>query len=195
MRQALITSARQVFEERGFGGATTREIADHAGVNEVLIFRHFTNKANLFVQTIYLPFAQLLENLLETELSTPPHDDERELRQRFVGRLIRTLRDNRKLLMAVINAQAYARELAEIPTLNGYFAASLNRVRQSPIAKDADPELLGKLLRCGFAAVVGSVLFEDWILPGQFENEAEHLAIMTRFVDFGMYGDPDSVAF
>ena len=187
---ALTNSARQVFEQRGYGGATTREIADRAGVNEVLIFRHFTNKAKLFAETVYEPFAQLLEGLLESELRHPAGADELEVRRRFVGRMIMALRDNRSLVMAVVNAHAYDRSLAEIPTLDRYFTASLERVLETEIGRTADPVMLGKLLRCGFAAVVGSVLFEDWILPNQFADEGERLSVLTRFVDFGMYGDP-----
>jgi AcrR family transcriptional regulator len=191
VRLALARSARQVFEQRGYGGATTREIADHAGVNEVLIFRHFTNKATLFAETVYEPFARLLEGLLESELSQPAGADELQVRQRFVGRMITTLRDNRSLVMAVVNAHAYDRSLAEIPPLDRYFAASLERVLQTEIGRTSDPAMLGKLLRCGFAAVVGSVLLEDWILPNQFADERERLSVLTHFVDYGMYGGPD----
>ncbi len=190
VRSALIKSARQVFERRGFGGATTREIAEHAGVNEVMIFRHFTNKANLFAETVFEPFAQLLEGLLHSEMSEPPGATELETRQRFVGRLITTLRSNSDLVMAVINAHAYDRALGEIPTLNGYFSASLQRLRQTEMGRAVDPERLDKLMRCGFAAVVGCVLFEDWILKDQFADEGERLAVLTQFVDFGMYGVP-----
>ena len=191
VRSALICSARQVFERRGYGGATTREIAYQAGVNEGLIFRHFTNKASLFAETVCEPFARLLEELLESELAAPKGSDPLEVRQRFVGRLLTTLRDNRSLVMAVVNAHAYDGATAEIPPLDRYFAASLERVQKTEIGRAADPALLGKLLRCGFAAVVGSVLFEDWIFPNQFADERERLSVLTRFVDFGMYGDPD----
>lgn len=193
VRSALAKSARQVFERRGFGGATTREIAEHAGVNEVMIFRHFTNKANLFAETVSQPFAQLLEGLLQSEMSEPPGATELETRQRFVGRLITTLRDNSDLVMAVVNAHAYDRALGGIPTLNGYFAASLEGLQQTEMGRAVDPERLDKLMRCGFAAVVGCVLFEDWILKDQFADEGERLAVLTQFVDFGMYGVPRGV--
>lgn len=190
VRSALTKSARQIFEQRGYGGATTREIADNAGVNEVLIFRHFTNKANLFTETVYQPFAQILEDLMISEAASSADLDELELRQRFVGRMITTLRENRDLTMAVVNAQAYVPEIGEIPTLDEFFAKSLDRVKQSEIGKTIDPVVLGKLMRCGFAAVVGTVLLEDWIFPDQFVDERERLAVLTRFVDFGMYGKP-----
>lgn len=46
-RQKLLEAAIQVFAEHGFRGATTRRIADAAGVNEVTLFRHFKSKSAL----------------------------------------------------------------------------------------------------------------------------------------------------
>jgi AcrR family transcriptional regulator len=40
---ALLNAAVQVFAERGFDGATTKEVAARAGVNEGLIQRYFAN--------------------------------------------------------------------------------------------------------------------------------------------------------
>ncbi|MEH2385114.1 MAG: helix-turn-helix domain-containing protein, partial [Nostoc sp.] len=43
-RTRLIEAASQVFASLGVQGATTREIARVAGVNEVTLFRHFASK-------------------------------------------------------------------------------------------------------------------------------------------------------
>ena len=47
-RRQLIDVARRVFAERGFRGATTRQIATAAGVTEALIFQHFPDKDALY---------------------------------------------------------------------------------------------------------------------------------------------------
>ena len=47
-RQALIDGALEVFLQRGFARATTREIAQTAGVAEGTIYRHFADKYALF---------------------------------------------------------------------------------------------------------------------------------------------------
>ncbi|MBI4780992.1 MAG: TetR/AcrR family transcriptional regulator [Oscillatoriophycideae cyanobacterium NC_groundwater_1537_Pr4_S-0.65um_50_18] len=46
-RDRLIEAAIEVFATAGIVGATTREIARVAGVNEVTLFRHFQNKEQL----------------------------------------------------------------------------------------------------------------------------------------------------
>jgi AcrR family transcriptional regulator len=47
-RQQLIDTAMRLFSVQGFDGTTTREIAAAAGVNEAIIFRHFTSKEDLY---------------------------------------------------------------------------------------------------------------------------------------------------
>jgi AcrR family transcriptional regulator len=46
-RERLLDAAAQTFASDGLRGATTREIARQAGVNEVTLFRHFKSKEQL----------------------------------------------------------------------------------------------------------------------------------------------------
>jgi AcrR family transcriptional regulator len=43
-RRQLLDAALELFSRKGFGGATTKEIAASAGVTEAIIFRHFPSK-------------------------------------------------------------------------------------------------------------------------------------------------------
>jgi AcrR family transcriptional regulator len=47
-KKQLLEIAMKLFSDQGFDGTTTREIAEAAGVNEALIFRHFRTKEDLF---------------------------------------------------------------------------------------------------------------------------------------------------
>jgi AcrR family transcriptional regulator len=47
-RRQILDVAVELFGRRGFNGTTTREIAQQAGVNEALIFRHFPTKEELY---------------------------------------------------------------------------------------------------------------------------------------------------
>jgi len=60
-QQALLESAIQVFSQRGYDAATTREIAERAGVSEALIQRYFQGKAGLLQSIIGMVAAQDIE--------------------------------------------------------------------------------------------------------------------------------------
>jgi AcrR family transcriptional regulator len=48
-RDRIVLAARDVMKRKGKKGATTREIAEVAGVNEATLFRHFGNKDALII--------------------------------------------------------------------------------------------------------------------------------------------------
>lgn len=47
-RKKILQSTVSLIKQKGFRGVTTKEIAQHANINEVTIFRHFGNKMNIF---------------------------------------------------------------------------------------------------------------------------------------------------
>jgi AcrR family transcriptional regulator len=47
-RQQIVRVAADLFSKHGFSGTTTKEIAEHAGVSEAIIFRHFATKRDLY---------------------------------------------------------------------------------------------------------------------------------------------------
>lgn len=56
-RQALLTAARRVFADRGFEGATVKDLADEAGVNVSLVSYYFGGKDGLYRECL-LNFAE-----------------------------------------------------------------------------------------------------------------------------------------
>jgi AcrR family transcriptional regulator len=77
IREQLLRAAVKVYSTAGTRGATTRRIAEEAGVNEVTLFRHFGSKEALLrdaVQTIY-------DHRVLTRLPADPVDPASELMQ------------------------------------------------------------------------------------------------------------------
>lgn len=60
-RRQLVAAAARVFARNGLAGATTRAIADEAGVAEALIYRHFASKQALFVACVEATSTHLLQ--------------------------------------------------------------------------------------------------------------------------------------
>lgn len=51
-RRQLLEVAADLFARRGFGGTTTAALAKGAGVTEPILYRHFTNKLDLFITLV-----------------------------------------------------------------------------------------------------------------------------------------------
>ncbi len=78
--ERLLTAAREVFEEEGFRGATTRKIAARAGVNEVTLFRHFASKEELIGAALEHGHRTAMARLDAVALPERPEDLDAELR-------------------------------------------------------------------------------------------------------------------
>jgi AcrR family transcriptional regulator len=73
-REKLIAAAKRVFAEKGYAGATVKEIADQAGVNISLISYHFNGKEGL-LRACVEQFGR--ERLQESQnIFTPPESVE-----------------------------------------------------------------------------------------------------------------------
>ncbi len=95
VRESLLKAALKLFAEHGSRGATTRRIAQEAGVNEVTLFRHFPNKQALLHAALHqfaseTPYARLPEtpNDVAAELDVWARDHHKHLHK--LRALIRT---------------------------------------------------------------------------------------------------------
>ncbi len=79
----IIEAAIRVFGRDGVSGATTREIARSARVNEVTLFRHFKNKDELLRQVIIQCSKRYEHVFNEAPFATP--DDLRHTVQNFAS--------------------------------------------------------------------------------------------------------------
>lgn len=89
----ILAAAQRVYAEHGFRGATTRRIAEMAGVNEVTLFRIFGSKDALLEEAVR-PNATRREVAVLTD---QPVDPEAELTA-WVGAQLGFLRERRSLI-------------------------------------------------------------------------------------------------
>jgi TetR/AcrR family transcriptional regulator len=82
-RERILRAALASFAERGFDGATTREIASRAGVTLGLLQYHFGGKSALWRAAVDRAFAELRAGL-EAVLDDPGPADARERLRRLI---------------------------------------------------------------------------------------------------------------
>lgn len=97
-RDKILSAARNVFSKYGYTRATTKEIANVAGVAEITLFRHFETKINLFYETIS-------KYLINTMLDSKPIESNVDAKQtilKLTQERIDTLRDNKDLFICTL---------------------------------------------------------------------------------------------
>ncbi len=75
-REKILLSALALFSERGIAKTSLKEVAYHAGVTRVTVYRHFAEKKEL-VREAFLHVEQVFEKGL-ADLKRNPHADRRE---------------------------------------------------------------------------------------------------------------------
>ena len=110
-REAILAAALEAYSKYGFRGATTRRIAEIAGVNEVTLFRHFGSKDTLVGEAL-----RGLSSEQVAPLPAEPRDLVVELTAWSEGQLAH-LRDKRSMIRTCMG------EIEERPELTQCAAA------------------------------------------------------------------------
>jgi AcrR family transcriptional regulator len=92
----LLEAANRVFARDGVSGATTREIARLAQVNEVTLFRHFRSKNELLRRVIVCSSKRYAFNFTESPLETPA--DLRRTITSYAEIIMRKMRENEAMI-------------------------------------------------------------------------------------------------
>jgi AcrR family transcriptional regulator len=98
-RDRLLQAATEVFSERGFQAATTREIAQRAEVNEVTLFRHFRTRRELV--------RAVVEEILQAEVTFMARfdlrtEDFRTALREYVGAYLEVLERRQGIVRAIL---------------------------------------------------------------------------------------------
>lgn len=168
-RQLLLTAARAIFAERGYKGTSTRDIAERAGVTEVMIFRHFGTKANLFQEAVVTPFTSFIEQYLTDYRGRQhgvrsPYDEGLDL---YTG-LFEVLHGEQEVLLALMAARQFD-DLPEAAArqVDQAFAEVLTVIEEVVGTESVERGFsgfdLGPTVRAMFAMVLSVSLHGDWM--------------------------------
>jgi AcrR family transcriptional regulator len=109
-RQLILAAAHDEFCDRGYARATTRGIADRAGVAEPLLFRHFGSKAALFNEVVFGPIRTFM---LEFDAMESAEASDELLAKQFVSGFYDLLADNRGLIVTYLATSVFEPEVLD----------------------------------------------------------------------------------
>jgi AcrR family transcriptional regulator len=143
-REKILEAGLKLFSEKGYLGATTKEIAQKAGVAELTLFRHFTSKENLFEEMMSAySFLPALKGLLPGLKEMSYGEALEEIAGTFLQRL-----NERRHLVRIMQREIHlypskAREVYQnfigeiIRTLASYF----RELQEKGVLREFSPEL------------------------------------------------------
>jgi AcrR family transcriptional regulator len=165
-RRLLISAASDIFNDRGYAGASTREIADRAGVSETLMFRHFGTKAGLFRDAMVVPFVQFVERFIKSRQEAIGSGDSEALTREFIGELYDLFRSHRALAALLFAADVHVEsELAASGALDEVRKAIEKLVRLGTIESRARGRTVDRQdlsTRTTIAMIAGMATFGSW---------------------------------
>jgi AcrR family transcriptional regulator len=116
-RERIIDAAVQVFGEQGFKGATTREIAKVADVNETTLFRNFQNKEALFKEVVERAASRMTELIATLGMSGK---DLREDLSYFAEMYSRVIEENEPMVRMLVGEAKRQPEEAQLIAHNAW---------------------------------------------------------------------------
>lgn len=149
-RDLLLQAATTLFAERGYDRTTTRDLAEHAGVDATLIARYFGSKAGLYLAALRIELGD----------GDPPDLLEPERMTALLGRLDQ--RGPGPVFRAAV--QAHEDELVQVEARQALHSRLVEPLRKRYEEAGVDrPQLRAELVTAAFAGIAlgrGSGAFE-----------------------------------
>ena len=141
VREQLLEAAVKVFAHAGFRGATTRRIAQEAGVNEVTLFRQFGSKEGLILEAVLRAVTRLQD---EAVLPDVPRDPAAELLDWTRRHYEFMLGNNRLIKAAMADAVAHP----DMGCLGDRITTSIEQTLRAYIERlrDAQPQDIAQIM-------------------------------------------------
>jgi AcrR family transcriptional regulator len=167
----VLEAASELFAERGFAGATIREIAERARVNVATGHYHFGSKLELYHEAVRAQFAALDARLAGERVQPSPEELERMSRdevEALLGRQIRTMLEFLLGPPPAPHGAIMQREMCDpseaLPMLVRELVVPQKQKLRAIVSRLAPSLGPRELERCCFS-IVGQIFFYRQMLP------------------------------
>jgi len=187
-KEKLLKATLKLISEKGYLGATTREIAQEAGVTELTLFRHFGSKERLFEELLKgHTFLPMLKELLP-ELEGLSFEDALTL---IATRFLLSLKERKSMVKIMYSeVTSYPVKIREVynkfidemrMTLARYFESLQDR---GVLRKDMSPEMAARVF---LWILVSYFRSEEIMRPAGMKKKAMEKDVQ-QIVDIFMHG-------
>jgi TetR/AcrR family transcriptional regulator len=167
-RRQVISAAMRLFSSKGFDGTSTREIAQVAGINEALIFRHFQSKEDLYWAVVSSRIEAAGRQEKIREYLRAPHLDAREVLAAIAENLLDRTSEDADLTRLLLFSALRNSELSENffrTYMAGIYEALASFIRKE-IGKGQFRKIDPMVAARGFMGMISSHILLEELLGG-----------------------------
>ena len=183
----LLNATLRLISEKGYIGATTREIAREAGVTELTLFRHFGTKEKLFEELLNnYTFLPRLKELIPELDDLTPQDALRLIATRFLLSL-----KERKSMVKIMYSEvtSYPEKIKNlynkfIDDIRATLATYFKGLRKKGLLRRVSPEMAAQL----FLGILFSYFRSEEIIREGGMKKQKMKKNINEFVDVFMFG-------
>lgn len=195
VRSLLLEAAAEMFASDGYTKVTKKDIAEKAGVAMSVLDRHFETKADLFAESVLVPFAELLERTTKDWLRQRDEPlPDAPLMQLVVNDMYNSLTEHQNALHGL----ALARDELGIDITNRLSDAFDDLFRQLRLMAELEAERrqwfspvgLDLTLRMLMAMVLGTTTYDWIILPARRPSPEQLVDAMSELALWGLERKP-----
>lgn len=183
----LLDATLKLISEKGYLGATTREIAQEAGVTELTLFRHFGSKEKLFEEVLKTyTFLPALRELL------PALDDMScEEALKLVGTKFLQSLKKRKSMVKIMHSEIihYPEKIREVYTksiddVRAVLALYFESLQNKGMFRSVSPETAARV----FLSILFSYFRTEEIIRGHEITKSKMDKNVQEFIDIFLHG-------
>ncbi|MGD8456360.1 MAG: TetR/AcrR family transcriptional regulator [Anaerolineales bacterium] len=184
-RQRIIDAAVELGSQVGYAKATTKAIAEAAGVNEVTLFRHFGTKENLFLAAVEQYGGPAIAPAIEAQFTDDYHKD-----MIMLGNLLmKVFLERGEMMRLLLCESAHFPEVKTVMARNPrelrkMLARYLQSQMDKGIVKEQHPEALAQ----AFMGMFLSYFISLHMLDEDIQPKIEQSELVTTFVDIFVAG-------
>lgn len=182
--EEILEAAVRVFNQKGYKGATTAEIARAAGVVEPTLYQHFKNKKGLFL----VCFRSITEELMSRyrEVYKNNQGDEIGYLEGVIRAFVDFVRNNSNKSKFLVHLLSYRDDPELEKVFMAFMQTSITTVermlisaqRRKKIELKGDPRILASMFTCQYFTVIA--LFE--LVEADRINDDIFIQVMRAFI-------------
>lgn len=183
-RKSLLEAAKRLFMERGYEGATVREIASAAGLSTGAVFASFSDKSDLFNEVLLADLEEQVD-LMREATAKPGPTSERLLRALEAGyeRQLPQL-ELLRAAVAVSWSQGLSGDLGDRPVRAAVIAQLVELIEEGvstgELKRDTQARLIAETLWDCYIRSYRLALYESWGQPALVQRLRGQIEIILQ---------------